>query len=1347
MTQTPQKPELPKHLTNGRPLNGGVKDISHLLPSSGGGKPTPPPPSFEKPSLPPNPKLKPEAKTKPEPKAKPQPKEKPPVKMSLPKINPPQIVIPSFAVSQATPRKKEAQTINWGQGLGLKGKALTLALTCGVLPIIVAGVFAYQFFKGQINTQAETNQQQTVVALQEKLSLYVENRLGETSAIANLGIFSNPLLANTIGRQDKDQTLTRLQEIYKNYDSIAVFFPNGNVLSQSAGTPLENHLDRLYFQKALQTGKPYLSLEPEKGEKTDNLYIAVPVKNATTGTIMAIVRTRIPGSELKDGFRLTNQEGTTYFVVDGKNKILSASDPSTVGQSLSQTTPQLAEAITTQSGQTLSQVEPESNGNEVLFSYTKATSLQQAPYNLNLSAVIGEPTSTVLNLEKKLLWLMILGTGGVALLVATIAYFLAEQATRPLFKISEVLGRIGQGDLSARLETSGTDDLGGLSENVNSMAVKLEELMKDQSIAAEEARIFSDIAGARARDYKELQSLLDKTVDLIRDKLKCDRVVIYRFTPEWEGEIIAEGVINGWPKALNEKIEDACIPKYLLEDYKRDRIVPTNNVFEADLHPDHLNLMERLQIKSNLVVPILRADDLFGLLIAHHCEDFHDWQTWEIDLLKSYAYQLSIPIGRVAYLEQQRIIAEEAQLFAEITAVEAKDYSELTPVLSKVVNIIRDRLRCDRVVIYRFNPDWSGFISAESVTTGWPQALNDEIKDPCIPLNLINAYKRNRIVPTSNVFETDYHPDHKKLFDRLQIKANLVVPIVRGDDLFGLLIAHHCAEYHEWQPWEIEVMKQFAFQLSIPTGRVSYLQSQAFSASRARLLAEITGSEVRTAKDIDQVFTIALEGTRKLLGVDRAVVYRFKEDWSGYISAESVLPGLPRALNEEINDPCIPQDIIKDYIQGRVVATPDTHKAELHPDHKNLLDRLKIRANLVVPILNEGQLYGLLIAHDCRDIHYWQEWEMELMRQVAFQISIPLARVNFLQQVEQARQQAEQIAREQQELKENLQRRALELLMQVDPVSQGDLTIRASVTEDEVGTIADSYNATIASLRKIVMQVQEAAKQMTGATSKNQTSVKALADAALKQTADISSALDRIQAMAHSIRAVAENAKQAETAVQKANETVKTGEIAMNRTVDGILSIRETVAETAKKVKRLGESSQKISKVVNLISSFAAQTNLLALNASIEAARAGEEGRGFAVVADEVRSLARQSAEATAEIEKLVAEIQGETNEVVAAMESGTEQVVMGTKLVDETRRSLNQITAVSSKISELVEAIAEATVAQSKDSEAVTQAMTDVASIASQTSGDAGKVSESFKQLLAIAQELQKDVGQFKVK
>lgn len=345
-----------------------------------------------------------------------------------------------------------------------------------------------------------------------------------------------------------------------------------------------------------------------------------------------------------------------------------------------------------------------------------------------------------------------------------------------------------------------------------------------------------------------------------------------------------------------------------------------------------------------------------------------------------------------------------------------------------------------------------------------------------------------------------------------------------------------------------------------------------------------------------------------------------------------------------------------------------------------------------------------------------------------------------------ALEQTELLAEEQRQLKESLQTRALELLMEVDPISKGDLTTRATVTADEIGTIADSYNATVANLRKIVIQVQSAASQVAQTTSSNEASVQGLSAETLRGAQEITVALAKVQEMAESVRLVAANAKLAEAALQQAQATVAEGDTAMNRTVDGFVAIRENVAETAKKVKRLGESSQKISAVVNLIGTFAAQTNLLALNASIEAARAGEEGRGFAVVANEVRALARQSAEATSEISQLVAGIQAETNEVVAAMEAGTEQVVVGTQLVDETRQSLNKITATSAQINSLVEAIAQATVVQSLASESVTQTMTNAAAIADKTSTEASLVSSSFEELRMLAQALQEDVGKFKV-
>lgn len=346
----------------------------------------------------------------------------------------------------------------------------------------------------------------------------------------------------------------------------------------------------------------------------------------------------------------------------------------------------------------------------------------------------------------------------------------------------------------------------------------------------------------------------------------------------------------------------------------------------------------------------------------------------------------------------------------------------------------------------------------------------------------------------------------------------------------------------------------------------------------------------------------------------------------------------------------------------------------------------------------------------------------------------------------EARQEADEVATEQRLAKESLQKQALALLMEVDPVSKGDLTIRATVTPDEIGTVADSYNAIIRNLRAIVTEVKGAVTSVTDTAQGNETAVKQVASEATEQVNAIAQALAQIEEMTVTSQGVTERARLAEQQVALANVAVSEGDEAMNRTVAGIASIRDTVSETAKKVKRLGEASQKISKVVNLISGFAAQTNLLALNAAIEAARAGEEGRGFSVVAEEVRALAQQSAEATADIEKLVEEIQSQTNEVVVAMENGTEQVVTGTQLVEESRAKLNQISTVSTQVNTLIQEIAQAAAAQTEVSSTVTKTMENVASIASDTSQQSEEVASSFGQLLEVAKALQVSVAQFKL-
>ncbi|MCP6758975.1 MAG: methyl-accepting chemotaxis protein [Fischerella sp. CENA71] len=337
-------------------------------------------------------------------------------------------------------------------------------------------------------------------------------------------------------------------------------------------------------------------------------------------------------------------------------------------------------------------------------------------------------------------------------------------------------------------------------------------------------------------------------------------------------------------------------------------------------------------------------------------------------------------------------------------------------------------------------------------------------------------------------------------------------------------------------------------------------------------------------------------------------------------------------------------------------------------------------------------------------------------------------------------------AQEQEEAKENLQRQVIRLLDDVEGAARGDLTVQAEVTADVLGAVADAFNLTIQNLRDIVQQVKVAAREVTKGATNSETFARALSSDALRQAEELAVTLNSVQVMTDSIQRVAEAAREAETVAREASAIALKGGEAVENTVAGILEIRETVAETTRKVKRLAESSQEISKIVALISQIASRTNLLALNASIEAARAGESGRGFAIVADEVRQLADKSAKSLKEIEQIVMQIQSETGSVMTAMEEGTQQVIQGTKLAEEAKRSLENIIQVANRIDILVCSITSDTVEQTETSRAVAQVMQSVELTAQETSQEAQRVSGALQNLVGVSRDLIASVERFRV-
>jgi Methyl-accepting chemotaxis protein len=342
--------------------------------------------------------------------------------------------------------------------------------------------------------------------------------------------------------------------------------------------------------------------------------------------------------------------------------------------------------------------------------------------------------------------------------------------------------------------------------------------------------------------------------------------------------------------------------------------------------------------------------------------------------------------------------------------------------------------------------------------------------------------------------------------------------------------------------------------------------------------------------------------------------------------------------------------------------------------------------------------------------------------------------------------EAQRKAKEQEDARDDLHRQVIRLLDDVEGAARGDLTVTAEVTANVLGAVADSFNLTIQNLREIVVQVKQAARQVSKGATDSATFAKDVAGDAFRQAEELAATLNSVQVLTDAIQRVAESAREAEDVARSAAALATKGGEAVQMTVSGILKIRETVAETSREVKRLGESSQEISKIVGLISQIASRTNLLALNASIEAARAGEAGKGFAIVADEVRQLADKSAKSLKDIEQLVMQIQSQTNTVMMAMSQGHQQVIEGTLLAEQAKRALDDIIQVTNRIDVLVRSITADTVEQNETARAVAQVMRAVEHSAQETSTEAQKVSSALTKLVGVARDLLTSVERFRV-
>ncbi|HAC65277.1 MAG TPA: histidine kinase [Cyanothece sp. UBA12306] len=350
------------------------------------------------------------------------------------------------------------------------------------------------------------------------------------------------------------------------------------------------------------------------------------------------------------------------------------------------------------------------------------------------------------------------------------------------------------------------------------------------------------------------------------------------------------------------------------------------------------------------------------------------------------------------------------------------------------------------------------------------------------------------------------------------------------------------------------------------------------------------------------------------------------------------------------------------------------------------------------------------------------------------------------EELAQYAQQQQLEAEKQRQSRENLQQEVIEMLMDIEEVQKGDLTVKAKVNEGVVGSVADAFNATTSSLHQLVLQVQQVANRVSELAIEEENSIHNLSQGAVNQAEEINQVLQGVAEINSSIQSVALSTDEAAKIAHQARQQAEEGDLAMSQTVSSIQKIRSSVGGTAKKLKQLAESSQEISQIVTIISSISEKTNLLAFNASIEAARAGEHGQGFRVVAEEVSRLAIKVTDATKDIQDLVENIQEDTSKVLQDMENSTTEVVTGTQLVRQTQEILQGLAGTSQEIDQYLEKITTNTTAQSHASDQINQKMAGVATIAQGTSAEATSMVQSLQALVEQVKALQVSVSRFRL-
>lgn len=517
----------------------------------------------------------------------------------------------------------------------------------------------------------------------------------------------------------------------------------------------------------------------------------------------------------------------------------------------------------------------------------------------------------------------------------------------------------------------------------------------------------------------ELEAILNTTCRLLCQTLNCSRASVLVQEDGEPDTLVTRGEhINGeYPSQIGLKIE-AQDNSHIQVLMSEDTPVSEREMLQfPGLGVKARDALESLEIKSMLAIATRYQGEVNGILGLHQCDRPRQWEEWEAQLLQGVARQLGIAIDRARlYQSSQEAAAQEA--FLRLVTNKIRNTLDAQKILQTAVEGARRLLQADRVVIYQFQDDWKGQVVVEDVAESWTSVLGDMGADDCFSGEYAHLYREGRVRSINNI-NTDLDLDqcHANFLQRLEVKANLIVPILIGQnqegdlpELWGLLIVHQCSGPRHWHIRESHLMLQLADQLAIAIQQAELFARSQAQAKRESLLRLMT-ERVRSTLDLPEILQTAVTGIRELLDADRVVVYQFihgeQGQWDGDVVVEDVRQPQWSIIKQKTCDDCFGGEHSQLYLQGRVRAMNDVaNDPALDDCHREFLSSISVKANLIVPIVTKsansqgGELYlwGLLLAQACEAPRQWQEDEIALLGQLSEQIAIGIQQAELYNQ-------------------------------------------------------------------------------------------------------------------------------------------------------------------------------------------------------------------------------------------------------------------------------------------------------------------------------------------------------------